>query len=68
MDDAWMDGVMDFVGFPPKLKCFKARGRVGGSRRTWLKMVRERQPSARFCVVETQKRGPSAWSRGVMIA
>ena len=48
MDDAWMDGVMDFVGFRLEihnvLSCFKARGRVGGSRRTWLNMVRARQP------------------------
>ena len=30
-----MDGVMDFVGFPLKTVMLKARGRVGGSRRTW---------------------------------
>ena len=41
MDDGWMDGVMDFVGFLLLLKavCFQARGRVGGTRRTWPKIA-----------------------------
>ena len=40
-------------GFPPKIICFKTRGRVGGSRRTSLKKLQKREPSASFGVVET---------------
>ena len=41
MDDGWMDGVMDFdfVAFLFNLICFKAQGRIGGTRRTWPKIA-----------------------------
>ena len=71
MDDARMDGVMDLVGFALKVICSKARGRVGGSRRTSFKQV---QKTMTLCVrwrcrnAKTMTLCGSAWSRHVVIA
>ena len=50
MSSLYMDGVMNLVGFLLNYYVLKH----GESRRTWLKMARERQPSPCFCVVKKQ--------------